>query len=292
MSIKIKICLALSLPIVVSSFAQNNEKKDTLTLLDLYNKIEKIEKLIEKTPEQGSKTGILKDENKELKTENKSLKDFQKIKESTIDSLIRVNIRLANKIAKYQKDSLNSQAESNKQKLKLQELDKNEREALQKEINALLNQSYTFPEALLNSLNKRCESLSVKPSNFESLKVYINAHSVINDAYKLLEQAYDYYKNTNAISMLGKLILDNNVYGGLVKNKTYIEKTLVDYCSKTNEIAKKLDAIHAQDWSEDAKRKETVESKEYIVKNYPYLKTQLYKAVEDKTFKIAKIDCQ
>jgi hypothetical protein len=291
MSIKIKICLALSLPIVVSSFAQNNEKKDTLDLLDLYNKIEKIEKLIEKNPEQGSKTGILKDENKELKTENKSLKDFQKIKESTIDSLIRGNIRLANKIAKYQKDSLNSQAESNKQKLKLQELDKNEREALQKEINALLNQSYTFPEALLNSLNKRCEKLYVKPSNFESLKVYINAHSVINDAYQLIEQAYDYAKNTNAISMLGKLILDNNVYGGLVQNKTYIEKTLVDYCSKTNVIATIIEDINDTSPNEEY-RKEKLAPKEFKVKDYPYLKTQLYKAVEDKTFKIAKIDCQ
>ena len=292
MSLKLKFILALLFTSVMFSFAQKNEKKDTLTLLDLYNKIEKIEKTLSKNTESETKIVKTKTEETDLKNENKLIKEDIKLKQTTIDKLTKDVAAATLKLNKYRADSIDLQAKLNTQNIKLQDFEKNERDALQKEINAVLNQGYTFPKELLNSLNNRCNNLAVKPINFESLKKYIEAHSIIYDSFLLIEKPFDNVKNLIAISLLNKLMLEKEVYNGLAQNKIDIESILSKYCTKTNEIAKKIEDINSQTFSEDLKRKETLETKEWMVKNYPYLKSQLNKAVEDKNFRIEKIACQ
>jgi len=281
MNTKSYLLILILILFIAPTFAQKKPKKDTLTLNDMYIKLVEIENSIHNLSNADVKT----DKSKKNDNENK-LKDQEKKIKVLTDSVSDLN----GKIKKLKEDISVEKKYNTELKSEKNNAINQEKINLQDEIKTLLSQEYTFPLDLLNIIETRVKKLtSTKPDNYEKFAIFKDAYTKINEAYKLLEAPFDCINKNTSLSELNNLKLDEKLFLGLNKNKDLIISLLDSYNSTTKEIAKII--IDYSSLNEE-KRREKLNGKDYIVSDYPFLKLQLKKALEDKNFKIATTDCK
>ncbi len=246
----------------------------------------------------------LKKEKKDLKKENDFLLKYlkkgndsllkelnnSKIKDTADKNLAKLNSKIQTKeIDSLSKVILYNNNENNDFKKKYNDLIATEKLVLENEINAILNQNYTFPNALLSNIQERWLDAKLPPSNSKVFSAFYNSYKIINNAYKVLESAYEANAVEKSISEVEKITLDPNNLG-LIENKKDVISLLKNYCNRGNEISKYIDDAKVK--KDENSRQSWLDAFYYQTKGYPFLKLQLKNAQKDNTYKLEKVNCK
>lgn len=167
---------------------------------------------------------------------------------------------------------------------------KEERQNLEREIEAIKTEPYTISQSLLKNIINRASKPQSRPANIKMLENFVTYQSKLIEAISWLNKDYD----DKAIAQQIKNLKDQKIpdeFTTLSKDKDQILQLLTGYCQNYTEVAKGINDTATSSPTNDENRKELLEEFRYLIDGYPFLEGAFENAMNNKNYRLKVVKC-
>jgi septal ring factor EnvC (AmiA/AmiB activator) len=263
--------LVLLLLIVCGTTVQAQVAKQD-TLRDMLKKIDEIKEFVD-----GFKS-VQKNYEAYMKDSVKAKKQISELQQSNAD-LEKTNLDLEKSVKQLEKDNDSLRSV-------IKNAQSAEKEYLEAQITALLNEKAKLNEGLVAVMLKRAELL--KAGNLNELKKVEAAYQAINQTMGLFEKQFNKDSTTKYLKLLGTLDSKLNSQPAILKIKNQVEYHLEIYCSMEASVVKLINRASKLD---DEARNTMLSNASFFSTIYPYLDSLVKEAKRNPRLTLQEVTC-